>query len=258
VKGLARLLAAALLGLGAVAHAAYTACPDHYPRGEAPDIENRRLALKAREICYSEFGLMHSGIARTPLWSAERVTARELRQADEIKRKNAFHADPHLPEDEQAELRDYARSGFDRGHMTPAGDMPTAQAQYESFSLANIVPQNPRNNQRLWEGIESAVRSLVRRRGELYVITGPLFLDAQVQMVGGRVLVPSHVYKLVYDPRRNQAAAYLTENVDTEEYQVVSVAELEQLAGIDFLPWMTAAARDMKLELPPPRRRGRR
>lgn len=256
LQPLVQLLALALLGLATAANAGYTDCPSHYPAGSAPEFINQQLAVKTREICYSEFGLMHSGISRTPLWAAEHLTAAELAQADTIRRKNAFHADPHLPEDEQAELRDYARSGFDRGHMVPAGNMPTPQAQYESFSLANIVPQNPRNNQRLWAGIEAAVRRLAIERGELYILTGPLFLDAELQRIGGRVLVPSHIYKLVYDPKQQRAAAYLVENTATDAYRVVTVEELERLAGITFLPELPQAAKTLKLELPAPRRRG--
>lgn len=252
---LVRILAGLWLGSVLAASAAYTGCPEHYPVGQAPNFINPRLAAETREICYSEFGLMHSGITRTPLWSAEQITAAEVAQADTIRRKNAFHADPNLPRKERAELRDYAKSGFDRGHMAPSGDMPSEQAQYESFSLANMVPQNPRNNQRLWARIESAVRTLAKKEGELYVMTGPLFLGAQLEQIGGRVLVPSHIYKVIYDPRRQRAAAYLVENQATDDYRVVTVAELERLAGIDFLPWLAADAKTQPLKLPPPSQR---
>lgn len=257
MRRLAYALSAALLVLSGTALAAGTACPMHFAAGQAPDLTNPRLAIKAREICYRQFALMHSGVTRTPLWSAQYLTREELRQADTFKRKTSFHPDPHLQRDERAELRDYARSGFDRGHMTPAGDMATPAAQYESFSLANIAPQHPRNNQLLWERIESAVRDMVRERGELYIITGPLFLSAELERIGGRVIVPSHIYKLVYDPRSERAAAYLVDNVATNEYRTISLLELERLAGIDFMPGMTQAAKAAKLELPAPRRRGR-
>ncbi|NLO80298.1 MAG: DNA/RNA non-specific endonuclease [Xanthomonadaceae bacterium] len=248
-----------LVGLGLAAalaaSAAPTECPQHYPAGQAPEITNPRLAVGTRELCYSEFGVLHSGVTRTPLWSAEHLTAEEMVQADRIRRKNAFHPEPRLPRRERAELRDYARSGYDQGHMAPAGDMPTEQAQYESFSLANIVPQHPRNNQRLWARIEEAVRVLAREKGELYVVTGPLFLGERLQQIGGRVLVPTHVYKLVYEPKQGRAAAYLAENQPGDEYRVVGLPELEQLAGIDFLPWLSAADKAQLLELPAPRQR---
>lgn len=255
---MARLLRALIklwLVTALTAGAAPTQCPSHYPAGQAPEFTNPRLAANTREICYSEYGLMHSGITRTPLWSAEHLTATEVAFANQVRRKNAFHADPHIPRKDRAELRDYARSGFDRGHMTPSGDMPTEQAQQESFSLANIVPQNPRNNQRLWARIEAAVRRLAEREGELYIITGPLFLGAQLQQIGGRVLVPSHIYKLVYHPVRRQAAAYLVENQATDEHRVVALPELEQLAGIDFLPWLPPEDKARLLRLPAPRQR---
>ncbi|VVG70153.1 DNA/RNA non-specific endonuclease [Pandoraea apista] len=248
--------AVAVTALPGDAFAAATACGDHYWAGTAPDITNAAMTRNAREVCFSAFGVMHSGVTRTPLWSAERLTRAGLSDARQISRVNNFHAESRLPPGERAELRDYVRSGYDRGHMAPSADMPDAQAQSESFSLSNMVPQNSENNRYLWAGIESSVRKLAQDRGELFVLTGPLFKGKTITQVGNRVMVPTQLYKVVYDPRRKQAGAYLVANEATGDYSVVSVAELETLAGIDFFPGMPADVKRTAMRLPAPKAAG--
>jgi endonuclease G len=220
----------------AFAVASSSNCPANFAGGKAPAIIKQSLLQKSRELCMHSFGVLHSGLTRTPLWSAEHLTRGRIQQAHEQVRRNAFHPEGGLPVTERAELKDYSRSGFDRGHMAPSGDMPDEQSQHDSFTLANMVPQDPKNNRGIWEGIESAVRHLTEQRGELYVITGPLFVGSSVQQLNGRVLVPTHIYKLVYDPKRSEGAAYLVKNVDTKDVQQVSVEEIGKMAGFDFLP----------------------
>jgi DNA/RNA non-specific endonuclease len=102
--------------------------------------------------------------------------------------------------------------------MTPSGDMPDERSQYDTFSLANLVPQEPKNNRGIWEGIESAVRQLAEKRGELYVITGPLFVGSSVQQLNGRVLVANRrdqlnriaadgIFPSIYDHDMNEPIA---------------------------------------------------
>ena len=152
------------VGMTTVSLAAPTGCPQFFPHGNAPDLVNPKLLPKTRKICYSAFAVLHSGITRTPLWAAEHLTRKGLDAAVATERKDTFHEEPRLPPDERADLDDYARSGFDRGHLAPAADMPDEQAQHESFSLANMIPQDPQSNRGLWSGIESAVRGLARNR----------------------------------------------------------------------------------------------
>ncbi len=99
------------------------------------------------------------------MWSAEHLTAASLVSARETARRGRFHADRRLPYEDQAQLDDYRGSGYDRGHMTPSGDMPDPRAQQQSFSLANIVPQAAVLNRGVWAGIETAVRDLAVRQG---------------------------------------------------------------------------------------------
>jgi endonuclease G len=138
-----------------------------------PVLLNARLAERTTMLCNDAYAALASGLTRGPLWSAEHLTADDLARARTLPREGRFHADERLSLDDRAELSDYTRSGYDRGHMTPSGDMPDANAQQQSFSLANVVPQTAALNRNVWEGIESAVRHLADRQGGLYVVTGP-------------------------------------------------------------------------------------
>lgn len=227
-------------------------CPQHFLGGQHPVIVNQKLAPSTKELCNQGFAVLHSGITRTALWSAEHLTRERLDSARGLPRVNSFHPDDRLTHDERAELKDYARSGYDRGHMAPSGDMPSVSAQEESFSLANMIPQDPNNNRNLHEGIESAIRTYTKDNGDLYVITGPIFDGASLQRIGGRVLVPTHIFKAIYDPSKHVAGAYIENNAPGMEYQMVSIAELERRIGINLFPGMDQRTKDRGMKLPAP------
>jgi endonuclease G len=249
-------LAAALaftFGSSLAAQAEKAACPEHFAEGRAPALVEPKLTPRTHTLCYSGFAVLFSGLTRTPLWSAEHLTQERVAAARGQDRVNAFHPDAKLPSEDRSELSDYARSGYDRGHMAPSGDMADSQSQEESFSLANMIPQDPDNNRHLWAKIESGVRDLASETGELYVVTGPIFTGENVQSLKGRVLVPTQIYKAVYDPRRRQAGAYLVENTPAEDVRIVSLAELRRLTGIDAFPTLSQEVRESAMNLPLPR-----
>lgn len=227
-------------------------CPNHFATGTTPELVAEKLRDKTRLLCFEGFAVLHSGVSRTPLWSAEFLTAPRLGQARMMKRKNTYHEEHSLPFWQRAELDDYVRSGYDRGHLSPSGNMATDQEQYESFSLANIIPQHPRNNQVLWEGIEHSTRELVFERGALYVVTGPIFEGETLERINGRVLVPSHVFKAIYDPARSEAGAYVAANAAGLNYQVVSIEALEKRIGIKLFPKLRADVKAVAMSLPRP------
>ena len=244
---IARFIFAGGLLVSAAVQAA--SCPVHYLDGRPPEIQNQKLAASTRELCYGVFGVVHSGVTRTPLWSAEYVRADNLKRAQGLDRDDSFHPEPRLPRGQRAELADYARSGFDRGHLAPNADMPDRRTQRESFSLANMVPQDRDHNRKIWAPIEGAVRTMAKKEGELYVITGPAFLGTSLKKVGN-VIVPTHLYKVVYSPRQRLGAAWFTENRANAPIMVVPVAELERIVGIELLPSLSTRQKERMLRLP--------
>lgn len=120
----------------------FAQCPQFFANGIPPAITPRP---QLRELCYEAFAVLHSGTTKTPVFVAQRLNRQMLDGANE-KRAKRFFADARLPSGERAELEDYKNSGYSRGHMAPAGDMVTPTAMAQSFSLANMVPQNAQHN----------------------------------------------------------------------------------------------------------------
>ncbi|MFT3812944.1 MAG: DNA/RNA non-specific endonuclease [Acidovorax sp.] len=210
-------------------------CPQFFAGGVAPVVSQ---APHLRELCYDAFAILHSGSTRTPVFVAERLNRKLVQQAQGELRTDRFFADARLPRSERAELADYKGSGYARGHMAPAGDMPTPAAMAQSFSLANMVPQDPKQNSGPWAKIEQDTRRYaMRAKSNVYVITGPVFgLDRHV--IGARqVRVPTHLFKLVYDATTKRAWAYWQQNSPYAQVDSpISYRDLKQRIGMELLP----------------------
>jgi len=230
---------------------ASTQCPSHFAAGIAPTVTNPKLKPRTQEVCFEAFAVLHSGISRTPLYSAEHLTRANVESAKTLSRKDSFHPEASLPPKDRAELSDYARSGYDRGHLAPNGNMANRSAQAQSFSLANMVPQVHASNAGIWAGIEGAARQLALDEGAIYVVSGPAFVGTDIKRIGN-VLVPTHVWKVLYSPKQKKAGAYVITNDDTKIYSSVTVSDLEKMVGVSLLPGLSQKIRDGGMELPKP------
>ena len=235
----AALISAMLtFGINSSAAEDFSTCLQFFANGKPPVVAP---SPTHRALCYDAFAILHSGESKTPVFVAEKLNRASVADADE-KRTNRFFADARLRSAERATLEDYKNSGYDRGHMAPAGDMPTAQAMVQSFSLANMVPQAPEHNRGVWaKSVEMATRSYVKRAaGDVYVITGPVYAPSIAQSPGigpGQVRVPKYLFKLVYDQSKNRAWAYWHENADaTKASRPISYGDLVKRTGVEFLP----------------------
>ncbi len=239
-----------LIGMSSAHADDLSQCSQSFYGGVYPEFTNPKLSNNTQALCMDGFAVMYSGVSRTPLWSAEYLDRKRLQQAKEIDREDSFHEESRLPKSMRAKLSDYSGSGYDRGHLAPNGNMANRSQQYDSFSLANIAPQSPRNNRYIWRNIESATRYLTQQYGEVYTITGVAFTSKKTKQLADRVLVPSHFFKAVYIPASNQAGVYYAPNDESERIEVISLDELTAKIGIDVLPVLDPQTKAQAFDLP--------
>jgi endonuclease G len=142
---------------------------------------------------------------------------------------------------------DYTRSGYDRGHLAPAGDFKfSRKMMQETFFMSNMTPQTPEFNRGIWKELEGQVREWALRDQGLYVITGPV-LKPGLPTIGktNEVSVPEKFYKvLLYCDRPNiRMIGFLLDNQGSDQPLtsfVVPVSQIERLTGITFFPFIPA------------------
>lgn len=174
------------------------------------------------QLCNTNYAVLYSTISKTPLYSYEKEEQEIIR----VKRDGVFKQDNRIPLQFKATLNDYKNTGYDKGHLTPSGDMNTTTVQQETFLLSNIAPQAPKLNQGAWKTLESNV--LPYR----YKVTGVLFNSPKITTVGNSVYVPSHFYKIVSNGTCTKA--FIAENTNTSKVLPININDLNKLTNIDF------------------------
>ena len=229
MKNIIPLLPLLLSCCSTPAIAVQSTCPNAYANNERPDIAGQ-------EICFDRFAVVYSPDTKTAVVSAERLTGGMVIGAEQIQRINAFHAERSVRGGPTP--ADYVNTGYDRGHMTPAGDMPTPATQRQTFSMVNMTPQTPELNRATWNRLEREVRSEAKTAGVLYVVTGALFDNPAPRTTTG-IAIPFAVYKALYRPDRKQCAVHVATNTSQPVIQVLTVAQFEKRYGIHpFEEWL--------------------
>lgn len=217
-----------------------------------PPVVDAAITTRTTEVCHTEYVIFDSGVTKGPLYSAQHLTADQVAGSETISRTGSFHQETGIPAADRSQTSDYTNSGYDRGHMTPAGDESTVDSEKESFSMGNIVPQDHKLNTGNWEKIEQQVRQLATKLGSVYVVTGPAFSDSSIPTIGkDGVAVPDYTWKAVYEPGSG-AAAYVCTNDDNETCEVVSIDAVTTLSGVDPFPALSSTVKSNPISLPLP------
>ena len=154
-----------------------------------------------------------------------------------VQRTDNFRADPALPSGLSPTLNDYRNSGYDRGHLSPAGDNKwSTEAMHESFLLSNISPQPAAFNRGIWSKLESLVRGWANESGGLWVTTGPVLKRGLATIGASRISVPDSFYKVLItkDGRRAIALELSTDDRGDLRQYARAVKTVEEESGLTF------------------------
>lgn len=218
---------------------------------DAPIVEQGKLEKEATNtyflpssttgdvIHHNYYSLSYSEAHEQAEWVAYELTKNQVKSSG-FKRPY-FEVDPAV-KTKSAHWRNYKNSGYDRGHLCPAGDRAFSKAAYnETFLTSNISPQEHAFNAGVWNRLEQKVRYWAKKYDGVYVVTGGI-LEDEIDTIGSEnVTVPGSFYKIIYDRSQGEVRmlAFLMEHKESTEplYKfVTSVDQLEKLTGIDFFP----------------------
>ena len=205
---------------------------------EIPRLKNKQ---KEQVIKHEGYTVSYNSEYRIANWVAYELTATEAK-SKKTERSNKFVPDPQV-KGSTAMNEDYTRSGYDRGHLAPAGDMKwSAKAMRESFYLSNICPQKPKLNRGIWKDLEEQCRLWALDNGSLLIVTGPVITGDMKRLGKNRVAIPKAFYKVLcyHTEKGYKGIGFLFENRDYKDNSLKSMAipidSVEKATGIDFFP----------------------
>lgn len=200
-------------------------------------LELPAISTNDQVIKHTGYTLAYNETYEQASWVAYELTDAETQKAYE--RTNKFLPDPAVKTGSATDA-DYARSGYDRGHLAPAADMGWSETTMkESFYFSNMSPQVPAFNRGIWKKLEEQVRSWAHAYQTLYIATGPV-LEGDMPTIGPeKVAVPPAYYKviLIKKGKDYQAIGFILPNEASSlslQHYAVSVDIVEKRTHLNF------------------------
>ena len=188
-------------------------------------------------VDYTGMNISFNPKAHVPNWVAWELTRDEA--LGTVPRQQKFSADESVPG--CADPWDYSYSGYDRGHMAPAGDMKwDKRAMNESFYMTNICPQANSLNSGAWRTLEEKCRVWAQVDSAIVIVAGPVLTDKLTETIGdSRVVVPKRFFKVVLSPYSNppRGIGFIMNNGKVAggmQKAAVTIDEVEAVTGHDF------------------------
>ncbi|MBR5576291.1 MAG: DNA/RNA non-specific endonuclease [Bacteroidaceae bacterium] len=212
------------------------------------DTENVRYEIprstkERAEILLEQYGytVSYNPDLCIPNWVAWELNAEKLVERES--RNSKFVPNPKLPEDMAVTTKEYTGSGWDRGHMCPAGDNKYHwRAMNESFYMTNICPQNHNLNRGDWKELEEACRRWAEAE-PVYIACGPImYKTPKYGYIGKKfkIRVPDAFFKVVLTGLQSgkpRAIGFIYKNEsgnNKRDKYVNSVDEVERITSMDF------------------------
>jgi len=190
---------------------------------ESVDSENRysekilqlQMTCAGQELKRKSFTVCFNESKKIANYTYHVLTKEMVENSKKVKRPTKFVKDPYYTSKVKSE--DYTNTGYDRGHLVPAGDLGFDSVSiYESMYMTNIAPQNKHKNQVQWRLLESHGRGLASKYDSIEVVTGVIFVaDSLYETIGlNEVAVPHYWYKIF--KYKNDFECYIMRNEKPE------------------------------------------
>lgn len=170
-------------------------------------------------------------------WVAYKLDCRET--MGDVPRSNYFREDQILGK-YSPNTDDYYASGYDKGHLLPAGDNKSdSLSMHDSFLMSNVSPQIPEFNRGIWKKLEEQIRDWACQYDSLYIITGAV-LDPELTRLGkSKVAIPDYYYKsiLLYNKQHQSIITYYMYQYTKDDHLnnfVITTDSLETILGYDL------------------------
>jgi endonuclease G len=189
-------------------------------------------------ICRSGYITNVDLVAKIPYWTAHTLVPSDATSC--LPRDDAFAADQSLPKGQRAEPSDYAKSGYDQGHMVSNADLSfSAESQKESFLMTNMSPQLPGLNRGAWKLLETSTRAWAWGNNTTVTVYAGNIWSANSKTIGAnKVVVPDYLFKIVIFHNTRQSIAFIFPNKEGLGTNIgafqTTVAELERITGNTF------------------------
>ncbi|HEY3369340.1 MAG TPA: DNA/RNA non-specific endonuclease [Prolixibacteraceae bacterium] len=209
------------------------------PKSCCNKIEIPKYAKNDIVISHVGYSFLYNEEHEQASWVAYELTKEETNKL--FNRTNRFKVDP-MVKTGSANNSDFTGSGYDRGHLAPAGDMGwSSTAMAESFYYSNMSPQVPGFNRGIWKKLEELVRSWAIENNSILVVTGPVLKKGLKTIGPDHVSVPDLYYKVILDNHEPsiKGIAFLIPNASQSlglQSFVASIDSVESVTGIDFFP----------------------
>lgn len=191
----------------------------------------------SQDVQHSFYKLHYNQITKQADYVAYCLKHENLNGSEE--RASSFISDP-LIENFQVCLKDYYKSGFDKGHLCPAADMSFNEiAMRESFYYSNVSPQLPGFNRGIWKELETHLRNIASNYDSILIVTGPLFLKDLGNIGEHQIKIPSHFYKVIVacNHGKYNGIGFLFPNEKSEKDifdYIETIDHVEQQTKLDF------------------------
>ena len=200
------------------------------------------LVLKGEKLIkHDGYSFVYSEEHEQAKWVAYVLNKKEL--SGTFDRSDNFREDPSVSSG-SSNNSDYAKSGYDRGHLAPAADMKWSEkAMSESFYYSNMSPQLPEFNRGIWKKLEEKVRDWAFENDSLLIVTGPILQsktgNKQPVIGANLVTVPAYYYKAIldYKKEKSKSMAFILPNRASKmplQSFMVSIDSLEKFSEINF------------------------